>query len=346
MECVEPGKVAIATSVVPSAKPRLTGRNLARVLIAGAMLAILGETLRVTLGSNFHVLVEGECYRCSQPSPRYIEQMARDYKVRTVVNLRGRCEEHDWFNAEGKACQDAGVSLENLTYSAGRLPSRTEVRRLLEIFDKSERPLLLHCRQGADRTGLAAAAFLLSQTTTPYSEARSKMSLRYGHWQLGGAGVLQRFFHLYEAWLKDEKLDHAAPVFRRWLNEHYGSDFEFRVTDFAPMQDDVQAGKPSAFRVTLRNEGTGTFQFSTLSRAGVHLVYQCFDYKTGTNLAAGKAGFLDRAVGPGEEIALTMTLTPLPPGRHRLRVDLMEEGHAFFSQLGIEPWEQELIVRE
>ena len=78
----------------------------------------------------------------------------------------------------------------------------------------------------------------------------------------------------------------------------------------------------------------------------MHLIYQCFDYKTGTNVAAGKAGFLDRAVGPGEEITLTIAIGPLTPGRHRLRIELMEEGHAFFSQLGIEPWEQELIVRE
>ena len=31
---------------------------------------------------------------------------------------------------------------------------------------------------------------------------------------------------------------------------------------------------------------------------------------------------------------------------HRLRIDLMEEGHAWFHQLGQEPIEQELIVRE
>ena len=53
-----------------------------------------------------------------------------------------------------------------------------------------------------------------------------------------------------------------------------------------------------------------------------------------------------KTVGPGQEIELVAAVPPLPAGRYRLRIDLVEEGHAWFHQLGQEPIEQELTVRE
>ena len=44
--------------------------------------------------------------------------------------------------------------------------------------------------------------------------------------------------------------------------------------------------------------------------------------------------------------AAPAVVPPLAPGRHRLRIDLFDEGHAWFYQVGSNPLEQELIVRE
>ena len=82
-------------------------------------------------------------------------------------------------NAATSATLD--VCQEDLCFSAGRLPAVAEMRRLVEVLDRSERPLLFHCQRGTDRTGLASAVALLLLTDRPYDEARRQLGLRYGH---------------------------------------------------------------------------------------------------------------------------------------------------------------------
>ncbi len=65
-----------------------------------------------------------------------------------------------------------------------------------------------------------------------------------------------------------------------------------------------------------------------------------------TSFFEGRGGLFDKTVPPGQEIELLAVVPPLPIGRYRLRLDLIEEGHAWFYQLGQEPIEQELIIRE
>src|SRR5205085_661488 len=157
-------------------------------------LAVVGEALRVTVGLNFHTVIPGELYRCGQPSERDIESFVRDYGVRTVINLRGRLDGADWYEAEARTCQRLGVSNQVFTMSAMRVPGRHEVRRLIEVLDHAERPIVMHCRQGADRTGLATAIALLLRPEFTYEDAKSRLGIRWGHWSIGPADNLSRFF--------------------------------------------------------------------------------------------------------------------------------------------------------
>src|SRR5262249_59889867 len=93
-----------------------------------------------------------------------LERLIQAYGIRTVVNLRGSCLGFDWYRDECRVTHALDVCQEDVCFSAGRLPSTHEVRRLLEVVERSEPPLLLHCQRGADRTGLASAVVLLLQT--------------------------------------------------------------------------------------------------------------------------------------------------------------------------------------
>jgi hypothetical protein len=262
------------------------------------------------------------------------------------VNLRGRGAGFDWYEAESEACQSLGLAHENLTFSASRLPSKHELRRLVEILDRADRPLLLHCRQGADRTGLASAVALLLMSEVRYSEARAKMGLRWGHWHWGPAGILSQFFEQYESWLAAERIEHSAAAFRRWALDGYrGGIGQYEVVAVEPMQECARAGKPLAFRTTLRNTSPQPWRFHAIRRAGVHLGIQVANWER-TSFFEGRGGLFDKTVPPGQEIELLAVVPPLPIGRYRLRLDLIEEGHAWFYQLGQEPIEQELIIRE
>src|SRR5262249_32652116 len=144
----------------PSPPPRRR-RGLKRLLWAAlglGLLLIVPEAAKVFFGSNFHTVLPGRIYRCAQPSPRPLAEMIADHGIRTVVNLRGCCNPFPWSVAEARAPQRLDSCQEDVCLSAGRLPSTSEMRRLVDVLEGGTYPLLFHCRRGADRTGLASAA--------------------------------------------------------------------------------------------------------------------------------------------------------------------------------------------
>ena len=62
----------------------------------------------------------------------------------------------------GRPTQD-GLSLYDLPLSATRRPARLELLRLIDVLERCPYPLLIHCKSGADRTGLASALYLMLQ---------------------------------------------------------------------------------------------------------------------------------------------------------------------------------------
>ena len=82
----------------------------------------------------------------------------------------------------------------------------------MDILARAEEPILIHCKSGADRTGLVAGLWLLLQGR-PVSEAAAQLTLRHGHIRQGKTGILDAFFAAYAA---------AAPKpFLDWLREDY-----------------------------------------------------------------------------------------------------------------------------
>src|SRR5262245_11359090 len=120
-------------------------RSLVWGLVAGLGLAVVGESLNVLGGRNTHVVIPGVLYRCAQPSSSYLSQLIRKHGIRTVVNLRGICDSKPWFLDQARVTAELGVSQEDLAFSAGRLPHVAELRQLVEVLDRSEYPILLHC---------------------------------------------------------------------------------------------------------------------------------------------------------------------------------------------------------
>lgn len=353
MESSGPGTVSHAprgTELLASCDPAgRSGRRrwLLRAVCLFAAVLLSIEPARVLFGSNLHELVPGQIIRGAQPTANLLEELTARRGLRAVINLRGIGDGQDWYEKEAEACQRLGLSLENLTFAATRLPSTVELQRLLDILEHAPRPLFVHCRRGADRTGLVSAVVLLSETDMPYAEARRALGLRYGHWAFGAAGMLERFFEQYEGWLARHDVTHSASTFRRWARAHYGEELcRQKVVDARPLKSEPRVGEPIGYRMRFRNIGGNPWAFEAIGRKGIHLAYQIHHPASG-GTAEGRGAFLLANVEPGQEIELTLVVPPVAlPGRYRLRVDLLEEGHAWFHQLGGQPWEEELIVRE
>jgi hypothetical protein len=347
---------------MPAEPPRLTLRRAAlRLLLGGALLSVAAEAARVAFGPNFHEVVPGRVYRCSQLSPAELEARIRRFGIRTIINLRGCCEPADWYLDEARVAARHDVSFEDVGCSAGRLPATYTVRELVAVFDRTELPALIHCHKGVDRTGLASGMALILLEDAPLSAARAMLGPRYGHLPLGRTGNMDRFFELYEEWLAARGLEHSRAAFRRWaLDEYCPGECRAELTPLSPLAPGGQrtedrgqkteavlripADRPSGVRVRAHNTSVKPWRLRPGNSAGIHMIYQVLDLDDRL-LVEGRAGLFHATVAPGESIDLTCLLPALAAGRYRFRADMIDEQHASFFQAGSEPLVLDLSVR-
>ncbi len=209
---------AATTQVVKPRRPRWFVRG---VLAMG--LLIVAVTLRNPwFSGNFGVVEPHRVYRSAQPDAELPQLIAR-YRLASVLNLRGGSSDDRWYSDEVRATRDSMINFYDLPMSATRRPLRRELLILLDLFGRCPYPLLIHCKSGSDRTGLATALYLMSQKGEPPEQAMGAFSLRYGHIPLFGPEHLHEPLQEYGAWLKARGEGHTPARLRFWVEQHYRS---------------------------------------------------------------------------------------------------------------------------
>ena len=175
-----------------------------QVLVVGALLLLCSCT-------NFHVVEEGRFYRSGQMSAEQFREAIEKHGIRTVVRLRGG---GDSFAMTYQPVVEGGIDFVHLPLSARRFPTRTELLRLWEIFETVKYPVLVHCRAGADRTGLASTVYML-QRTGDFDEAMGQLAF-LPYWHLGwfATDCIDEVFAMYEPF-------HGDLSFPDWVRTEY-----------------------------------------------------------------------------------------------------------------------------
>ncbi len=309
------------------------------VLRGGALGLVLAGALHfgyVLAAGNLRTVLPGQVYRSGQLRPETLERVIRRHGIRTIVNLRGACPALDWYRDEALVCARLDVALEDVNFSAMRLPSTTSLAQLIDVLQRSEPPLLIHCHQGADRTGLASVMVLLLRPGIPLAEARRQLGLASGHLSVTKTGYIDRFFELYEAWLAQQDLEHTPATFRDWALHHYCPDAgraDFVLLDPPGPVLHLEPFRPRLVKVRCRNTSLRSWRFSPGLTAGIHGLWRLTN-EGDTVVGMGRMGLLEALVAPGETIDLELALPARQPGRYQLLIDLNEEQHAQFFQMG------------
>jgi protein tyrosine phosphatase (PTP) superfamily phosphohydrolase (DUF442 family) len=324
---------------------RPSWRTVGRLAVAGILFLLLLEALRVLAWTNTHEIIPGKVYRTAQLSGDGLKAYIADKGIKTVINLRGFCpgDHAPWYREEIRATFALGVSQEDITFSANRLPPPTELKRLIEVLDRTEYPIAFHCKRGADRTGMTAAIVMLLHTDASLDRARRQLWPRYGHFRFGRTAAMDEFFDRYEAWLAGR--DHAPALFRDWAANHYspGPASGTLVAAHGNGPFPVTVGKWAAIKVTATNTAAEPWEMRPGNYAGVHVQFTVQE-ADGDTVYSGQAGLFRRTVPPGEAVELTLAVPPLPPGKYLLRADLMNATEAGvpirqtgFYQFGADP---------
>jgi hypothetical protein len=198
----------------------LVKSGLALVLICAT--PPLSLLVRPWTGSNLGIVEPGRVIRTAQPTWQ-LPQLIHDYQLASILNLRGGSSKDWWYKAEVRTAESSGVAFFDLPLNATRRPTRRELLLLIDTLDRCKYPLLIHCKAGADRTGLATAIYLMMHRGEPPRQALRAFTIYHSHVPLFGTEHLHEPLDEYASWLDSQSLAHSPERFRTWVRNDYRS---------------------------------------------------------------------------------------------------------------------------
>jgi len=149
--------------------------------ILAITLAILGYQEALRLTGNFHAVVDGQVYRSAQPTPERLRDYISTFGIRTIINLRGSQPGSGWYDREHAVADKTRVEMIDFPMSAGDELSIERANELVAIMKVAQKPILIHCKTGADRTGLAAVIYANRIAGIDEEMAEEQFSPLLGH---------------------------------------------------------------------------------------------------------------------------------------------------------------------
>jgi protein tyrosine/serine phosphatase len=151
---------------------------------------------------NFHKVDEG-VYRSAQLTPWRLKKIIKKYNIKTIINLRGNKQNY-LYKREKEICEKMGVEYYTISLKSRDITKirKEELEKLINIFKSAKKPLLFHCKAGADRTGFAAVLWHLINGKDKNWAIDKELRLKYAYLSFSKAGILKELFKKY-----DEKED-------------------------------------------------------------------------------------------------------------------------------------------
>jgi protein tyrosine/serine phosphatase len=174
--------------------------------------------------SNFHKVDEG-IYRSAQILPWRLKKIIKKYNIKTIINLRGNKQNY-LYKKEKEICEKMGVEYYTVSLSS-RYPHKIrkeELEKLINLLKTAKKPLLFHCKAGADRTGFVSVLWHVINGRDKKWAINKELKLKYAYLSFSKAGIVKRVFEEY-----NEKED-----FLEWFekNKHSIKHKTSFVSDF------------------------------------------------------------------------------------------------------------------
>lgn len=159
--------------------------------------------------------VDDALSRAAQPSARHLA-WAKRAGFKTVLNLRGERPTCGSYQLEREACRDLGLTLVDFPIRSRSAVEKETALAAIDLWDRLDYPVFMHCKSGADRTGFMATLYLHAKRGEPLEAAMRHLSLAYGHIRQAKTGVLDHFFESYLATGAARGLS-----LREWVEQDY-----------------------------------------------------------------------------------------------------------------------------
>lgn len=188
-------------------------RNTGLALIATAV-SVGGYLGFLQLSGNFHTVIAGEFYRSAQPSATQLENYVRRYGIETVINLRGPDDKAAWYSEEIAAAKRLGIEHIDFKMSSSTMVTSDVADQLVQAMKSAPKPILIHCKAGADRSGIVSAIYSQEIAGMDEDKAERQLSIFFGH---VGIPYLSPTFAMDESWERLERHFHSKAERRSLL---------------------------------------------------------------------------------------------------------------------------------
>ncbi len=181
------------------------------------------------LWTNFFEIAPG-VYRSNQPTHGRFERYAK-MGIKTVINLRGP-DKRAQYLFEKDSCEALGLTLVDAKLWARTAAPRSKIVAVIDALRAAEKPMMFHCKSGADRAGFVAAMYLLIFEDAPIEVAQKQLGLKYIHLDFTKTGVQDYILRVYGA-----RLALGQIGFEEWIRHEYRAN---------PLQEGWEARRPEA----------------------------------------------------------------------------------------------------
>lgn len=154
-----------------------SSRRGARIVLVVLAVAALGWYLRFGVrdhvwARNFAVVTPGEVYRSGRLTPTATARVVENRSIKTVIDLGAY---HPGSAEERRAQRTAdalGVTRYRLDLEGDATGNPNEYAHALRLMnDPANRPVLVHCAAGSERTGCLVALYRAQESGTPVADA-------------------------------------------------------------------------------------------------------------------------------------------------------------------------------
>lgn len=143
--------------------------------------SVMAYTSIFRISKNFYEIDPHKFYRSAQLTPKELEATVKQYGIKTVISLRGLPQPIFGGESEVALLDRLGVAFQKYDLSTDYYPKKADLVSIVEAFKTAPKPILIHCRTGADRTGMISALYQIEEMGFQKSKALKQLSFKYWH---------------------------------------------------------------------------------------------------------------------------------------------------------------------
>ena len=145
----------------------------------------------IFLFGNFHQ-IDKNAYRSGQLYTKNLLNKLKKYKIKSIINLRGENTfKSPWYEYEKNIAKELNITLINFKIGSRDYIDFNKSMQLVNILKNAPKPILIHCRSGADRTSFAAALYEFAIKHESVKKAKEQLSFYYGHLPYFGSKTIE-----------------------------------------------------------------------------------------------------------------------------------------------------------